>query len=281
MTRSVTSAASSSCSASSRAQPVAAGALDAQACAHPSCRRIFRSYPRQTAARPDDRVSGDSVGEGGGEQAWVGAGRGRPAGPARRAPRTAAGRRGPSCPRRMASSSAGQASPAYVVGSPSSVSTRAVPGRWSSRVQPAGQPGQLGGEDQPHRDRLAVPPGVALHLLDRVAEGVAVVEHLAAEPAAPAPSGLAQVAGDHGGLDPHRPLHQLAQHAARQGRRPRRVAASTRSRITGSATKPHLTTSASPATRSAARQGRAARPGRTARRPARGRRRPGSCPRPC
>src|SRR5919206_1464811 len=54
--------------------------------------------------------------------------------------------------------------------------------------------GQLGGEDQPDGDRLAVPPAEVLHPLDGVAEGVAVVEELALP-------GVVQVGGDGGRLD--------------------------------------------------------------------------------
>ena len=71
--------------------------------------------------------------------------------------------------------------------------------------QVPGGAGELGGEDQPHRDRGAVAPLVALVVLDRVAEGVPVVEHLPA-------AGLAQVAGDDLGLDPDAALHELADH---------------------------------------------------------------------
>ena len=49
----------------------------------------------------------------------------------------------------------------------------------ASLSEPAVQPRQLGGEHHPDRDRRAVPPLVALGVLDRVAEGVAVVEDLA------------------------------------------------------------------------------------------------------
>ena len=45
-------------------------------------------------------------------------------------------------------------------------------------VEPAGQPRQLGDEHHPDGDGLAVPPAVALAPLDRVPEGVAVVEGL-------------------------------------------------------------------------------------------------------
>ena len=58
-----------------------------------------------------------------------------------------------------------------------------MPGR-GVRVQPAGAPRQRGGEDQPDRDGVAVPPPVALDPLDRVAERVPVVEDLAS-PALP------------------------------------------------------------------------------------------------
>ena len=69
--------------------------------------------------------------------------------------------------------------------------------------QLAGQPGHLGGEHHADRDRVAVPEGVPLQLLDGVPEGVPVVEHL------PLP-GLAQVGGDHARLDRDRPLDELA-----------------------------------------------------------------------
>ena len=53
--------------------------------------------------------------------------------------------------------------------------------------QPTHGCGELGRVDQPDRHRLAVPPPELLDLLDRVAQRVAVVEHLAV-------TGLAQVA---------------------------------------------------------------------------------------
>ena len=114
---------------------------------------------------------------------------------------------------RIAASRSGQASARYAGGQSQRVEDRAVP-RGGAVVQPAGEPGQLGGEDQADRDRVAVPPAVALELLDRVAERVAVVEDLA-QPR------LAQVAADDVGLDPDRPLDQLAQHR-RCADRPRR-----------------------------------------------------------
>ena len=42
-------------------------------------------------------------------------------------------------------------------------------------VEAAVQPGQLGDIRQADADRLAVPPGVTLDLLDRVTEGVPVM----------------------------------------------------------------------------------------------------------
>ncbi len=77
-------------------------------------------------------------------------------------------------------------------------------------VQPAGGVAQRGREDQPDRDRLPVPDPVRLPALDRVRQRVAVVEVLAL-------AGLAQVAGHHPGLDPDRPLDQLAGRRGRAG----------------------------------------------------------------
>ena len=54
---------------------------------------------------------------------------------------------------------------------------------------------------------------VALGPLDRVGEGVAVVEDLPAGVRAAA-AGLLEVAGDHVELDLHRPLNELAQRRA-------------------------------------------------------------------
>ena len=89
-----------------------------------------------------------------------------------------------------------------------------------------------------------MPPAEALDLLDRVPERVPVVEDLA-QPA------LAQVLADDPSPSPGRALDELA-HVRRRGRagRSARGSASTRSRIRGSAMNPHLTTSASPATKS-------------------------------
>ena len=72
------------------------------------------------------------------------------------------------------------------------------------RREVAGEPGELGRVRHPDADRLAVAPAVALDLLDRVPEGVPVVEDLPQ-------LDLAQVGGDDVGLDPDGPLDELAQ----------------------------------------------------------------------
>ena len=54
-------------------------------------------------------------------------------------------------------------------------------------VEAGGTPREGGGEDEPDRDRRAVPPPVLLDALDGVAERVAVVQDLA-------PPGLVGVA---------------------------------------------------------------------------------------
>jgi hypothetical protein len=70
-------------------------------------------------------------------------------------------------------------------------------------VQSTGADAELGGEDQPDRHRVAVPPAVVLDPLDRVGERVAVVEDLA-QPA------LAQVFADDPRLHTDRALDEFA-----------------------------------------------------------------------
>ena len=108
----------------------------------------------------------------------------------------------------IADRSRGQRRRRYAVGSPTEVSTSRCRAR-RAVVQPAGQPAELGGVDHADRHRLAVPEPESLDPLDRVPERVPVVQELP-------PSGLAQVRGHHGGLDPDRPLDQLAR--GRSGR---------------------------------------------------------------
>ena len=69
-------------------------------------------------------------------------------------------------------------------------------------VQAARETAQFGGEDHADGDGGAVPPVVALVLLDGVREGVPVVEDLAQ-------AGFLEVAGDDLGLDPDGALDQL------------------------------------------------------------------------
>ncbi len=69
-------------------------------------------------------------------------------------------------------------------------------------VDESGAVGELGGEDHADRDRLAVPQPVSLGLLDRVTEGVSVVQDLAE-------TGLLEVHADDVGLDPDGPLDEL------------------------------------------------------------------------
>ncbi len=83
-------------------------------------------------------------------------------------------------------------------------------------VETPGQPAQFGGEHQAHRHRGAVPPLVALPPLDRVGEGVAVVEDLAQ-------LRFLLVGGDDLGLDRDRAPDQLRQHRARRVERGLRV----------------------------------------------------------
>ena len=71
-------------------------------------------------------------------------------------------------------------------------------------VEPPGQPGQLGGVDQPDADGITMPPAELLDLLDGVAERVTVVEHLAT-------TAFAQVGAHDVGLEPHRALDELGQ----------------------------------------------------------------------
>ena len=69
-------------------------------------------------------------------------------------------------------------------------------------VKSAGEPGQFGGEHQSDGDRGTVPPAVAFAALDRVGEGVSVVENLPERR-------LLLVGGDHGGFDRDRAPDQL------------------------------------------------------------------------
>ena len=77
-------------------------------------------------------------------------------------------------------------------------------------VEAAGPGGELGDVDAPDRDGLAVADGVVAGALDRVGEGVAVVEHLATGVAVRA-AGLLEVVDDDVDLHPDRPLDELAQ----------------------------------------------------------------------
>ena len=108
------------------------------------------------------------------------------------------------------------------------------------RVQPAGEPAERGREAHADRDRIAVPHPEVLGPLDRMAEGVPVVEYL------PLPR-LAQVSGDDGRLHRDRPLDELALVRAAG------LGGAGRVRLdqvqnTGSAMNPALITSASPLT---------------------------------
>ncbi len=76
-------------------------------------------------------------------------------------------------------------------------------------VETSGQPAQFGGEHQAHRHRRAVAPLVALPPLDRVGEGVAVVEDFAQ-------LRFLLVGGDDLGLDGDRTPDQLGQHGPRR-----------------------------------------------------------------
>ena len=107
-------------------------------------------------------------------------------------------------------------------------------------VEPAGQPAQFGGEHQAHRDRGAVPPLVALAALDRVGQGVSVVEDFAQ-------LRFLLVGRDHLGLDRDGAPDQFGQHRP-VGSSAASGSASIRSRITGSAMNPAFTISAMPAT---------------------------------
>ena len=92
-------------------------------------------------------------------------------------------------------------SPAYRVGRPiAAISVRCR--STSARVEQPGLPGELGGEHQADGDRLAVPPAEVLHPLDGVAEGVPVVEELAAP-------GVVEVLAHGVGLDLHGALDEL------------------------------------------------------------------------
>ena len=82
-------------------------------------------------------------------------------------------------------------------------------------AEPAGEAAELGGEHHADRDGRAVPPLVALGVLDRVAEGVAVVEDLAQ-------ALLGEVLGDDVGLHPDREFDDAAELGRRRIGRARR-----------------------------------------------------------
>ena len=103
--------------------------------------------------------------------------------------------------------------------------------------KPAGEPRQLGGEDHADRDRGAVAPAVALGVLDRVAERVAVVEDLAQ-------ARLAQVLAHDARLHLDRELDACGGTRRCCGSTAVSGSASMRSRISGAQMKPALTTSA-------------------------------------
>ena len=140
-------------------------------------------------------------------------------------------------------------------------------------VEPAGEPAQFGGEDHADGDGGAVPPVVALVLLDRVRQRVAVVEDL------PQP-GLLEVAGDDLGLDPDGALDQLGCVRALRGAGGGRVGLDQveDGRVGDEAGLDDLGEAADVVVDGPASRGRR---GRRALRRAGGRRRPGSCPRPC
>ena len=141
---------------------------------------------------------------------------------------------------RIASRSSGQRRRRTASGRPDGGEDRAVP-LDDRRREPAGQAGQLGGVDHADGDGVAVPEPVALDLLDRVGERVAVVEDLPQ-------AALAQVGRHDAGLDRIGALDQLAGvRAVGAARRPPgrpRPAPGSR----GSAMKPALITSARPLT---------------------------------
>ena len=116
---------------------------------------------------------------------------------------------------RIAASRSSKDAPEYDVGRPTRPKTRRCR---STRppVRAAGEPGQLGDVHAADRDGLAVPDRVALGALDRVGQGVAVVEHLAAGVPVGA-AGLLEVADDHVDLDLDGPLDQLAAAPATPG----------------------------------------------------------------
>ena len=103
--------------------------------------------------------------------------------------------------------------------------------------QPTGEARQLGGEDHPDRDRGAVAPPVALGVLDRVTERVAVVEDLAE-------ARFAEVLAHDVRLHLDRELDRSAGTRRCADRRRHSGSASMRSRISGAQMKPALTTSA-------------------------------------
>ena len=128
--------------------------------------------------------------------------------------------------------------------------TRARRGRCRSATASSRTPGRAGPARRRTRSRSRRPRrgarGTPLATLDRVRHGVAVVEHLAAGVSALPPVSVRSSATTVG-LDPDGALDQLAQHAASRRSGSGRCS-STRRRISGSAMKPHLTTSPSPAT---------------------------------
>src|SRR4029450_8500629 len=76
------------------------------------------------------------------------------------------------------------------------------------RPQPPGTLRELGGVHHPNRDRLTVADQVVLYLLDRMAEGVAIVEHFAADTGL-CRQRLAQVGRHDRGFNPDSAFHKL------------------------------------------------------------------------
>ena len=143
----------------------------------------------------------------------------------------------------MASSSLGHRSPAVGHRQADAGEHRAVPIH-QGVVDLPGQPRELGDVDHPDAHGRPVPELVALDLLDGVAERVPVVEDLAQR--RPPRRSCATTSAF------TRTARSTSSRTVRRRRpcAPPSGSASTRSRMAGSAMKPHLMTSASPATKS-------------------------------